>query len=466
MKRATLIAAALALLAGCGGSEEPSKKGGAPAAKATATPDPDTIVRWPRFWAVREGAETGAEDNLDTRYMAGYDENAVVYNGQDVVRVLAKKDGRQIGRVLLPRDRFVCATPPRREIDAGVAVFGVGTIGRDEGTCDQVIGVSTSTGKKVWSSPKIPGGGIVDPLLDARDGVTMFSNTTTLVAFDTATGKQLWRRGAAKIAHARGRFDRSRCEIGSALAADRPVIVVYPSSCASSFDPTELYGLDLKTGKELWATEDPRDPELYSPYNLVPHPLDGRLLGVIANRDDRKAPDQAAVVDSEAGATSRYRMPADGQEGEDSLCTDFATEEGLQWSDVCIFVAGSHLLHVQLVQSVPDNEDYIEIVAAELTSGVEEWRFRWDGDGSPYGHPAFLGLNAARDEFWVGEGNQEVERLSVETGKRVGRGQLRPGTELPRFATVGPDFVLVRGVSGISDVKSGLDYYVTKAPSG
>jgi PQQ-like domain len=469
MKRASLVLAVLALLIGCGGSDEPPEKGGAPAAKATATPDPNTIVRWPRFWAVREGAETGAEDNLDTRYMAGYDENAVVYNGQDVVRVLAKKDGKQIGRVLLPRDRFVCATPPRREIDAGVAVFGVGTIGRDEGTCDQVIGVSTSTGKKVWSSAKYPGArccGVIDPLLDAREGATMFSTGTTLVAFDTATGKQLWRRSAAKLGKARDGYARRRCEIAPALAADRPVIIVYPTDCASGFDPTEIVGLDLETGKELWTAEDPRDPELYSPYNEVPHPLDGRFLGVIGNLDDDEAPDQAAFVESEAGNTSRYKLPANALAGDEPLCTDFATENGLAWSDTCLFVAGEHLLHVHKQQSVPDDEDYIEVVAAELDTGVPEWRYRWDGDGTPYGHPEMLGLNAARDELWIGRGNQEVERLSVDTGKRVGRGLLRPGLQLPRFATVGPDFVLVRGVSGISDVKSGLDYYVTKAPSG
>ena len=240
MRRATVLIAVLALLTGCGGSDEPVKPNGAPAAKATATPDPDTLVRWPRFWAVREGAETGAEDNLDTRYMAGYDENAVVYNGQDVIRVLAKADGKQTGRVLLPRDRFVCATSPRREIDAGVAVFGVGTIGRDEGTCDQVIGVSTSTGKKVWSSAKYPSAvccGVIDPLLDAREGVTMFSTGTTLVAFDTATGKQLWRRSAAKLGKARDGYARRRCEIAAALAADRPVIIVYPSACAIRLRP-------------------------------------------------------------------------------------------------------------------------------------------------------------------------------------------------------------------------------------
>jgi PQQ-like domain len=466
MKRA-LLAGVLALLVGCGGSDEPSKPDGAPAAKATATPDPDTIVRWPRFWAVREGAETGAEDNLDTRYMAGYDENAVVYNGQDVVRTLAKADGKQIGRVLLPRDRFVCATSPRREIDAGVAVFGVGTIARDEGTCDQVIGVSTSTGKKVWSSSKYPGPGccgVLDPLLDARDGVTMFSTGTTLVGFDTATGKQLWRRSAAKLGKARNGYARRRCEIAAALAADRPVIVVYPADCEYGFETTEIVGLDLKTGKQLWATEDPRDPELYSPYYEVPHPLDGRFLGLIANRDDDEAPDQAAFVESESGNTSRYKMPANGDLGDDDLCTDFSTDDGLAWSNTCIFVAGEHLLHVHRVENQKD--DYIEVVAAELTSGVPEWRFRWEGDGTPYGHPELLGLNAARDELWIGEGDKDVERLSVETGKRVGRGQLRPPLQLPRFATVGPDFVLVRGVSGILDVKSGLDYYVTKAPSG
>ena len=350
------------LRGGGGGPDDPPPPNGAPAAKATATPDPNTIVRWPRFWAVREGAETGAEDNLDTRYMAGYDENAVVYNGQDVVRVLAKQDGKQIGRVLLPRDRFVCATPPRREIDAGVAVFGVGTIGRDEGTCDQVIGVSTSTGKKVWSSGKFRGaGGVIDPLLDAREGVTMFSTGTTLVGFDTASGKQLWRRSAAKLGKARDRYARERCEIAAALAADRPVIVVYPSGCASGFDPTEIVGLDLKTGKQLWATEDPRDPDAFSPYYEVPHPLDGRFLGVIGGPDD-EAPEQAAFVESEAGNTSRYRMPANALAGDEPLCTDFATDDGLAWSDTCVFVAGEHLLHVHKQQSVPDDEDYIEIM--------------------------------------------------------------------------------------------------------
>jgi len=50
--------------------------------------------------------------------------------------------------------------------------------------------------------------------------------------------------------------------------------------------------------------------------------------------------------------------------------------------------------------------------------------------------------------------------------ERVGLGNLAPPLNLPRFGVAGPDFLMVRGVSGILDVKSGLDYYATKAPSG
>ncbi len=53
------------------------------------------IQRWPRYWATIDAAETGASDALHTAYFAGYDDTSIVYTGQDVIRFLDRKTGKQ-----------------------------------------------------------------------------------------------------------------------------------------------------------------------------------------------------------------------------------------------------------------------------------------------------------------------------------------------------------------------------------
>ncbi len=77
-------------------------------------------------------------------------------------------------------------------------------------------------------------------------------------------------------------------------------------------------------------------------------------------------------------------------------------------------------------------------------------------------------FNADRSEFWVLHDQEDIVRLDVETGERVGQGLAVPPMALLNFAVAGPQFVLSRTTGGITgeggtDVRSGLNFYVTDA---
>ena len=80
----------------------------------------------------------------------------------------------------------------------------------------------------------------------------------------------------------------------------------------------------------------------------------------------------------------------------------------------------------------------------------------------------FLGFNHDRTEFWVGRNAEDVIRLDMSTGKRVGQGLAAPPLNLASVVASGPKFMLVRTSGGItnpdgSNVGSGLNFYVTDA---
>jgi hypothetical protein len=451
------------LLAGCGGGggEEPpvasTPTGTTDTTDTTAAPGPVELVRWPRFWATRDTAETGTDDNLSTQYYVGFDDAAVVYNGQDVVRALKPATGKVIGRVVLPTGRLICAVSPRREIDAGVAVFGVGALRRDV-TCDQVMAVSTRTGKVAWRYDE-PGRAGREAVIDQRDGKVLWSDRTSITVLDAASGRVVWTRSARRLVR------KPDCEIAPSLAADAPVVIVYPNSC--NYDGEKILGLSLDDGQQLWSTRDPRDPRHYSSYQVHPHALDGRYIGPVTDPEKRKQPGLVAFVDSTTGEATAYaapRMPStDGEQPAPDTCSDSTSSEGLQWADECVFIAGDRVLYVDAF--VPNGKEGVAIIAADLATGEVAWRALLD-EGADGQYPFFtvLGFNADRTEFWVSQGRDRVVRLRIDDGAVVGRGKLGPPLDIPRFTVAAPNALYIRGSSGIGEVKSGLDYYKTDAP--
>ena len=464
--RRIVLLVAVAALAGCG-DDKPKVQPSPSAtrqAEATATPDPDQVVRWPRFWATRDKAETGADQNLGTQLWAGFDRRAVVYNSQDVVRVLKPKTGKQIRRTLLDSGRYVCAVPPRREIESGVAVFGTGALHTSGGTCDQVTGISTRRGRVKWRYGKT-GRDVEHATVDVRDGEVLFGEQERLTVLDASSGRKLWSRRNRQLT-GRRKYASFPCKVPAALAADAPVVIVLPTDCGSSFRRGKIIGLDLKTGKTLWKVKDPRNPEFYSVYDEVPHPLDGRYLEPEDNSKARETPGMAVFVDSKTGRTTPYLEPnlasfgnLDAHTAEP--CTDSGTASGLSFDDTCIFIAGGRVLYV--VKGSVDHHPKLTIAANDLRTGKRLWVYRTQSRVKNTLGYDVLGVNAARTEFWVGDNRMTIERIGLDTGKRVGRGHPGPPLGLARFASIGPDFMLVRGQPGITNVTSGLDYYRTAA---
>lgn len=462
MRRAALVALALAL-AGCGDKKpKPGAKGTPAAAKKTATatptPNPNERVRWPRYWATVDRAETGAATTFNNVFYAGFDDKAVVYNGEDVVRVLKRRTGKPIGRVILPAGRFVCGTTPRREIDSHMAVFATGSLAATDATCDQVMGVSTRTGHRRWVYGQ-RGRDVRDPLVDQRDGKVLFAETKLITVLDARTGKRRWRRSAVAVQGSRTAKDVS-CRMGTALAADRPVVIVYMEGCGKPFVAAKIVGLDLATGKKLWTARDPRDPDQFNPYFVHPHPLDGRYLGSIDDFEHRRQPAEAAFVESKSGRTTQYGTPNPMRYGDTdpnyTQCSDIANEDGLTYSDdTCAFVVGPRVLYLQ--PSLTRKKQGVTIVGADLVTGKRLWTYQRAGDVT------VLGSNAGRTEFWIAMGDDQVVRLDVATGKILARGRLAPPLKLPKLAVAGPELLLVRGSPGITNVKSGMDFYVTDA---
>jgi outer membrane protein assembly factor BamB len=466
------VAALAVAVAGCGGGGGGEKTTAGTTAATTATETTATVpagpielVRWPRFWATRDSAETGSDGNLNTQFYTGFDDRAVVYNGQDVVRVLRPSNGNVIGRVLLPTGRFICAVSPRREIDAGVAVFGVGEL-RGEATCHQVIGVSTRTGKKLWSQGDSAGPSR-SANIDQRDGKVLFTDRLSITALDAKTGRVVWQRSARKLV--RQPTEIGGCEISAALAADAPVVIVYPNSC-DSFEGERLLGLDLATGRQLWRKRDPRDPKRYSSYQTYLHPLDGRYVGPVDDFERPGKPAMAAFFDSQTGEATAYAIPrflaSDGRQPGFENCSDSGTTEGLSFDSWCIFIGGGHALYVD---SFPGSKaDGIDIAATDPATGELQWRYRarpekGDKDEeAPWFH--VLGFNADRTEFWIADRRDRIQRIRLEDGEIVGRGRPGPPFSIPRFMTIGHEAMYVRGQPGITDARSGLDFYKTDAP--
>ena len=158
------------------------------------------------------------------------------------------------------------------------------------------------------------------------------------------------------------------------------------------------------------------------------------------------------------------RNKSDREQPEFENCTDVATAGGLAFNDWCVFIAGDHAVYVD---SFPGSKaDGFDIADTDLATGELRWRYKARPAGPKDDTAWFqiLGFNADRTEFWIADRRDRIQRIRLEDGEVVGRGKPGPPFSLPRFAVIGHQAMYVRGQSGISDVRSGLDFYKTDAP--
>ncbi len=481
------VVVVLALSGACGG-QTAKDQGGAKAGTADggkpAAPKVVTTQRWPRYWATIDAAETGASDALHTAYFAGYDDTSIVYTGQDVIRFLDRKTGKQRKQQVLKGSRLVCSSQPRRQLENGLALIVTGTDDVDD--CDHLEAYDAETGALKWAygadGPGRPGRG-GEMTVDQRDGVVLFAMNAgagedspgILAGIDAATGRELWRKQVPDFFFGRPAKKKDECFVNPAIAADRPVVIAFLGCDDFSSDKLPgLYGIDLKTGEQLWTSDFWEKPDnMYTTdgKKVRPHTDDGRVFA-------QSAVSSPVFVDSETGEVTKIEEPAprkiDGSTFWWPICDDF---RGIDYggagarSDDCFFASGK--VDVFVREMVPaKNTVQLRVQAVETKTGKPLWtwdrRLRNNPKKYDFHYLEYLGWNSDRSEFWVLQDQKDVIRLDAKTGERVGQGLAAPPMELVNFAIAGPKFVLTRTAGGITNpdgtgVKSGTNYYVTDA---
>jgi hypothetical protein len=428
---------------------------GGPAPDSTAKP-----VKWPRYWATEEQAETGSQDVNGTDYFAAYDEASVVYNGQDVVRFLDPKTGKpNHPAVILKDSKIVCGAQPRRRIEDHRALVVVGFEGY--GRCKDLVAYDTRTGKQAWSYG-YAGKATGSIFTDQRDGTVLFAAGSGYVAgLDSGSGKVRWEVPAADLVLGDAAKSARGCSSSAALAADRPVVIASLGCRTASGEKRGIWGLDLKTGKKLWHTDDWTPKASFGPR---PHPVDGRFFATQVN-----AP---AWLSSKTGKLTRLTMKKPRQrlpEAEEiySSCDDMRGGSSSSPShQSCIWSNGKTLvLSTTMTRS---NRFAAHLEGFDPVTNRSLWT--WDEKGSydPDKHEfdngyAPIGFTDDGKEFRIIHNSTKVLRLSATDGHLLGRGILSASMNLLEFGLSGPGFILMRSEGGILDAKSGLWYFRTAA---
>ncbi|MCW2825200.1 MAG: PQQ-like domain [Aeromicrobium sp.] len=434
-------------LTACGGGGEISDK------KVDSTADP---VRWPRYWATDEQAETGSQDVAGTGYFAGYDDAAVVYNGQDVVRFLDPATGKtNHPAVTIKSPEIVCGAQPRRQIENHRALLLEGVEGE---SCKELVAYDTQTGKEAWDFG-FPEGGHGTLTTDQRDGTVLFaSGDGYLVGLDAASGDVAWKSTAADYVLAGKSAKVTGCSTSAALAADRPVIIA-SLSCSAPSPQGGVWGIDLATGKELWHD----DSSSVSP-DADPHPIDGRLL--------MQREKGAAWVSSKSGKITKLAIKPATQRLEQvkapfAPCDDMqGGSRGSPNDTSCIWSNGKTL--VLATTMTYKNQFGMQLEGLDPASAKSLWTWKKVGEYDPDKHEfsngfAPIGFTEDGKEFRVISNQETVLRFSAKDGNVVGRGTLAPGMNLVQLGVSGPGFLLLRRQGGILDAKSGLSYYRTES---
>lgn len=472
---ALAVIVAVSGLAACSDGDSPD----APTTSAKARIDPDVVVRFPRYWATTDQAESGAESASNTRFFLGVDGNQLIYNGQDVIRTIDRSTGKQIRQTLITGNEVICAFPPDRQIDGHILVLATGRSGTaGDGECQTVRGYDLAKGRFIWSSKlKYPS----SITLDTRDDSVLISRETqdprdyqisyAMSALDLHTGRQRWATTAAKAYTDTPGKDLSDCTVRGGVAASKPVVVALADCSdfsAGDDAAAQTVGYDLGTGKRLWRTDATWAGlgDLGGAEYVFPDPNDAAYFP--ATRETR-----AGYIDLKTGRGTRVPTPdvAQYEDSEDNSytpCDDFGSNGNLTVG-ACVYpMADDTLLYVNELSAKTGTTLRMEGVTKETGKRrflVEYKPPRPKKGQSAQGAPSFLGVDDAREEFWIARNDVDVERYSVRTGKRTGRGQLAPPLGLTQIATMGPGYLAVRGAGGItdpdSDVLSGVDYYRT-----
>ena len=454
IRRLAVLVTVLAIAggaAGCGGSDDPGAKKSekkAAAAEEPAVPKVVKVQRWPRYWATKDTAEEGSSDDFSTSLFAAYDETSVVYNGQDVIRFLDSKTGEQRKQVVLKGNRLVCSSQPRPQIENGIVLV---VLGKPQGdACDTVVAFAAATGRELWRTSTTPGLSEYfgnDVALDQRDGVVMLGGSLgDLSALDAKTGKPLWRRTASDYFFERPRKKKDECFLNPALAADRDVIIASLGCDDFAGDrKAGIHGIDLKTGKQLWATDYWVEDEFGGGANerMKPHVSDGRLfLADLSNKE-------AVTLDSESGKVTPFKEPVlpklGGRRDHWPVCDAFLAYTnggaGGSFSDKCAFTNGEQMVFADNLSFKNKLRMRIEGVDAETGKSLWVWDERQVNNPKEYVFRdyQFLGYNYDRTEFWIGRNAKDVIRLDVKTGKRVGQGLAAPPLNLATVTVPGPE---------------------------
>lgn len=453
-RAATLVtAAALAVsLTACSGDGGKSGKDGKDApTDSTAEP-----VRWPRYWATEEQAETGSKDDPGTHYFAGYDDAAVVYNGQDVLRFLDPATGKaNHPEVVLKDSTIFCGSQPRRQITQHRALMIVGP-----SSCKTVVAYDTQTGKQSWSYG-FSGDDTGSLSVDERDGTVLFvSGTGYLAGLDTLTGDVKWEARASALVSGTEGDDTTRCTADAALAADRPVIIA-SLSCGDDDAAKGIFGIDLASGTQQWRVDSWAGPEDADP---SPHPIDGRFFTATQGS-------AAAWVSSKTGTVRMLKLKTPTErlaqsEERYGRCDDLRNGGSLASGShqACAWSNGRTLV---LATTVTVRNQYgVDLEAVDPSTGKTLWTWRKKGSYDPaknefHGGYTPFGFSEDGKEFLLQDDREGVLRFSATAGNIVGRGTLAPGMNLVQLGVAGPDFLLLRSQGGILDATSGLSYYKT-----
>lgn len=411
-----------------------------------------TVVRWPRYWATEDRAETAHTTAIGTRFFAGYDKNTIAYTGQDVVRFLSRRTGKVIKTRTGRGSSTTCSTPAQARIQDQTLVFASVPEQAALGGCNTVYALSTR-GKTRWSRSLADGRSVS---ISQRHGATLLvfdaASGGTVTVVNTRTGHKRWEVTGSRLAFGRQPTRPPEdCRLVGGLSRTGDVVIAL-ASCLSSNHRPQLHGLDLRTGKELWSV----------PYwgegngGANPHPADARLwLG-----ENGQPP---AWVDASTGKVHvlpAVNLRAYGANGDPVGVGDMGDVPG---AAARVLTNGREAIYA--LDTHTKSQAGIVLLAVETTTGRRLWSWKqhqpWGSPDIGYDGYRSLGLTPDGSELWLEVGSQ-VQRFDVATGKVVGIGKPSPAIEIPLLSVIGPDFLLTRTDPGILEHTSGVTYYRTK----
>jgi hypothetical protein len=267
----------------------------------------------------------------------------------------------------------------------GQRVFVTGTSGRDDDFA--TVAYDATTGERLWVTRYAPrdGGGYADVAAElgvSPDGSTVFVtgsnaldpdswNDYTTVAYDAATGAELW----ARRYDGPGNGDDVAWSL--AVTPDGSGLIVTGSSEGALGDPNfATVRYDTQTGTQVWARrfDGPHNAEDFvTEVGVSPN---GSEIFVTGTTSSWSNTNLATVAYTGIGGelwSRRYDSPANGY--------DVATGLGVASDGSAVFVTG---------HSTTPTDAGLDTVAYDAATGVQRWSAR-------YAPPGYTGLHPVGD---------------------------------------------------------------------